>query len=208
MSKFFSNVPSKKVSSRYIFFDTDFLDRVFKDGEFFTSVTNVLKEASILLDPLTSFEFNRDVLNIREVEERSKFLAAGLFFPASNHATVYSDLILNALLLSKVYKKNGVNGASTVDFLLAARIMYMRGSKPLLLTANRKHFPSCIFTTIGIITYEDNSSGDLTTYPILEFDESKFKKMYEELRLISKPEKIVSSGKGNSTSFLTHKFSN
>lgn len=200
MSNTFVDLPDDIVKSRYIVLDNDFLNQIFKNVDFFLKVTEIFKQSSILLDPLTAFEFNRDVFSPKEIEKRSQFLAAGLFFPTSNHSEIFTTVIRNALLLSKIYKKNGCNSDSSIDLLLAGRIMYMRSSNPLLVTGNKKHFPSSIFNTLGVISSENDKNGDLISYAVLEFNKAKFEEKLADLNKIPSSLKTLVSFKFDNVS--------
>lgn len=72
---------------------------------------------------------------------------------------------------------------STVDLLLAGRVMYS-ATKPLLVTGNKKDFPTCIFDTLTTFNVEHVSDGSMQTFCVIEFNKNKFDNCLEELNKI------------------------
>ena len=99
---------------------------------------------------------------------------------------VFPKLSANALLLSKIFahqnlsKKNSNSKAiSFVDLYLSSLLMYLK-NKAVLITGNKKHFPSCIFDVIGVINFEGEDEG-IRALSIVEFNQEKFDGCYSSL---------------------------
>lgn len=51
----------KKCAGKYIFLDNDFLSYLFSDEQILQEFLELLPDQNLLLDPLTEFEFLRDI---------------------------------------------------------------------------------------------------------------------------------------------------
>ncbi|MDO8515174.1 MAG: hypothetical protein Q7S14_01615 [bacterium] len=134
---------------------------IFVDDEF----KKITSQGSILVDPLVSFEpFGRVI----------------------NHQEIFSKIQENALLLSKIYAhQNNSCTSSFVDLFLAGRLM-LNWSNSLLVTGNKKDFPSVIFDTFGVINVEQKGDGSMRAYTLLSFNPEKFTKCFNLLKNLDK----------------------
>jgi hypothetical protein len=177
------------LKGRYILLDNDFFDGIFKHQDLFRGVLPLLTDNLTLIDPLVAFEFLQTVYIPQEREVREKFLATDFFHPAVNTPEAFLKIQENGLFLSQLYEQSSSNrgnkrnqGPSSIDLLLAGRILYMRNNVPLLITGNKKHFPSSIFDTIGTLVWENEENGDAITYFVLEFSKEKFRNCYQHFK--------------------------
>jgi len=69
----------------------------------------------------------------------------------------------NALILSRIYAHHKIYSASVIDLLLAGRAMYHR-YRPLILTGNKKDFPSCVFNIETVFTWENEVTNQVKQY--------------------------------------------
>lgn len=177
---------------KYVFLDNDFLSQIAADIDFFTEIQKLLHKSYQQIDPLTEFEF----LNGNNLEHRrtkSRFLSQGNFLPVIRHQEVYFKLEQNALLLAEIYITQLPNvRCSYVDLMLAARLMYYYG-KTLLITGNKKDFPSYVFDVVGVLNYEKPGDGAMKAYSMITFNANKFNVCHAALEkrkeLILKKEK-------------------
>ncbi len=87
------------------------------------------------------------------------------------------------MLLSTIYSHKGHNKntkISLVDLFLGARCMLNAGST-LVITGNKKDFPSSIYDVISIINIEKSDSS-IKPYSVLEFNRDKFNECYKEMQ--------------------------
>jgi hypothetical protein len=166
---------SDEVRDKDIFLDNDFLNCIFKYEELFEPTAILLNKSFRIIDPLVAFEFQQTVFIPEERKKRSDFLNSEFFYPAVNHQTVFLKIQENASILARIYKHQKANcSPSLVDLFLAGRLMYLKNRKPLLITGNKRDFPSCVFATLGVMAWERSSDGGVINYYLLEFDEKKF----------------------------------
>lgn len=171
----------EKLSGKWIFLDNDFLSALFKEKELFQQAIKLLTYGNLIIDSLTAFEFLRDIYVPQERILREQFISKSIFIPAINQWQVLSKIQENALLLSKIYSHNGISKkkSSLVDLFLAARLMLNTNS--LLITGNKKDFPSCIFDTLGVLNYEQTGDGSIRAFSLIEFNRKKFDECYSKL---------------------------
>ena len=184
MGTFLDENFKESVKGKYCQLDNDFLGALFSDNFLFLAMKDLLNDYPFVYDNLTSFEFFRDIFVPNQIELREKFLSKDIFFPLTDHQEIYTKTQTNALILSKIYAQNDSklkikNTASFVDIYMASRLMSL-GSKYLLITGNKKDFPSYIFDTKGIIVNEE-ANGFMRNYSLLAFNPDKFDKCFEEL---------------------------
>src|SRR5579872_7378426 len=142
----------------YILIDNDFLSEIFRDEDILKEFLNTLEKNYFLIDPLTEFEFLRDVYEPKQRRLKKAFIAQSLFLPVPNRQELFLKLSENAILLSIIYSHRGHNKntkISHVDLFLGARCMLNAGST-LILTDNKRDFPNSIFDVVTIINVEQN----------------------------------------------------
>ena len=165
----------------YFYCDGDFLGLLLNDENFLLEVKELFSGKTFLIDSLTRLEFLRDVYLPKQRKIKEEFLDS-IFDEAIDHQEIYRQIKDNALILSRLYAHKGRNGASTVDLMLAARIM-LGGYPSFLITGNRKHFPSIIFDTMSVINYEQRD-GEMRIFSVLKFSKDKFQKALDDLKQI------------------------
>jgi hypothetical protein len=178
------------LEGRYIFTDTDFLNFLFEDEKNFEESLSFFPKSYLTIDPLIKFEFLRDVFLPLQRDLKVQFVSTKeVFYPAISHHEIFDKIQGNALLLSKIYShhynRNAKNsGWSTIDLLLAGRAMYYWKSSAII-TGNKKDFPSAVFDTIGVISYETNDN-QIKTFSIIVFNKDKFEECTKALLKIQK----------------------
>jgi len=177
---------SKFLSSRYIYFDNDFLSILYRGVEVFNKVMPLFIDSFLFVDPFTRFEFLRGIYVPGEKEPMEKFIDSEAFTQPTNNNQIFQNIQTNALQLSLIYSHKGFpKGAGTIDLLLAGRLMTQANFKPLLVTGNKKDYPSCVFDTKSIISIEQND-GQMKPYCIVEFNQNKLEKCLSDLKQIHK----------------------
>lgn len=174
-----------KLDGRYIFLDSDFLSNMFHEEEFLDEALLLFSKSYPTIDPFIEFEFLRDVFLTKQRKLKENFLAKeDIFFPAVNQADISRQIHENAMILSMIYthqaQKSSVKmNVSLVDLFLAARTMFYP-SKSVLVTGNKKDYPSCIFDTLLILNWEQKD-GTIRAFCCLTFSKEKFEKCFKEL---------------------------
>ncbi|HYD35040.1 MAG TPA: hypothetical protein VD999_03145 [Vitreimonas sp.] len=192
MQLFYDQRITSLVQDKYIFLDNDFLSLLFTNEEAFREAYSCLAGSYFLLDSLTIFEFLRNIFVPKERKIREKFLASSLgntsvFFLATDHNDIYIKTRENALILSKIYAHQGINGnkksggPGPIDLFLAAKLMIYSKRNHLLITGNKKDFPTVIFDTLSILNIEDKNSGTMRCYSLVSFNQEKFDDCFEKL---------------------------
>ncbi|MEN8253140.1 MAG: hypothetical protein ABFQ62_02050 [Patescibacteria group bacterium] len=175
MSKqcFVSKDFDKQIKSKYIFLDNDFISELFQNEGVFVETLKIfrLNNSTLVISPFTFFEFLRDIFFPKERKVREDFIGNDkVFSPVINTHQVFVKVKENALLLSKIYshKRSQKVGKSPslVDLFLAARVMFYKNNH-LLITGNKKDFPSFIFDVIGVINIQRNENGSCRAYCVL-----------------------------------------
>lgn len=192
MNVFFEESLDEIIGGKSVYLDNDFLSR-WLEPEVFTILAERLSTSYLTIDPLTRFEFLRDVFLPTERKLKEEFISQEIFFADLNHQEIFAKLQNNALLLSKIYSHKRQNrGNSLVDYFLAARLIYRNG-RALLITGNIKDFPDCVFNVVSTINITSND-GRLICYGIIEFDREKFDNCCNDLgRLDQQVEEELSS---------------
>lgn len=169
------------LTNQYVLLDGDFLGKLYEDEEFLGEFVSLLSKSSLMLDPMVAFEFLRDVFDPEYRKQKEKFLDDEIFNKTNNHQNVFLKIQENALLLSKIYAhKNKSKGVSTSDLYLASRIFQLP-SNSVLITGNKKHFPSCVFSVVGVINVEDQKDESIRSFSILKLDKNNLEKSYSDL---------------------------
>lgn len=175
------------IEGKYIYLDNDFLKALSEDDNFAQSIYRLLAKGYLAIDNLVRLEFLRDIFIPDQREEKEKFIINNNFFKQSIlHPETFIEQQNNALLLSRMYqqqiqktKKNTGCHASPVDLLLASRIM-LNYERELLITGNKRDFPSCIFDIIHIFPHE-LPQGNIVPFCLIKFNKNKFDKCFKEL---------------------------
>jgi len=182
--KLFTNKDTTNSSAQlYILIDNDFLSEIFHDEDVLKEFLQTFEKNYFLIDPLTEFEFLRDVYEPTQRGLKKAFVAQSIFLPIPNRQEIFMKLWENAMLLSIIYSHKGHNKnakISIVDLFLGARCMLNAGST-LIITGNKKDFPSSIFDVMSIINLEQND-GNIKPYSVIGFNISKFDKCYNEIQ--------------------------
>lgn len=182
---FVSNNDFSVLDGRYIFIDTDFLSFLFEDENNLEESLRFFPKVYLSIDSLIQFEFLREVFLPSTRDLKVKFISTKeVFYPAISHHEIFDKVKENALLLSKIYahqlnRSNRNSSWSTIDLLLAGRAMYYWKSSAII-TGNKKDFPSVVFDTIGVISYETNDN-QIKTFSILIFNKEKFEQCSKSL---------------------------
>ncbi|MFA6503124.1 MAG: hypothetical protein WCT45_02620 [Candidatus Paceibacterota bacterium] len=166
-------IEAEQLKDKYIFLDNDFLGIIFEDEELLKSSLTFI-DGYRVIDGFTRIEFLRDVWLPEIREKKEQFLNSELFFPVSEHQELFKQTRENAIELSRLYAHNNPGrkgGVSTVDLLLAGTLMFYR--KSILVTGNKKDFPSCIFDTIGVLNFEQKD-GHMRAISFVQFNSDKF----------------------------------
>lgn len=184
MEKLIINGDEGRLSDKYVFVDNDFLGILFGDAKIFKDFVSVAK-GNLIIDPLTDFEFMRDLFDPARRVPREAFLYDSVFVQAESHSHVHQELMDNALILSRIYShqkdraKTGPKAASIVDLFLGARLM-KHGKNSVLVTGNKKDFPSCVFDTVCVLNYEQ-PDGSMRAISVVTFNRQKFEVCYQSL---------------------------
>lgn len=164
---------TEKIAGKYLYLDTDFLSKILDDGEALKSFVVLTNRSYIVIEPNIKFEFLRNVYLPEKRMALEKFIDNDeLFYRAIDHQTIFSQQRANALTLSYVYAQNGCKSASLVDLFLAGRAL-IENPRALIVTGNRKDFPSTIFNAIGYLNYEERD-GQIRAFAVLEFSKGKY----------------------------------
>ncbi len=173
----FNNAPelAKEIKGKYIFLDNDALSLVIKDKNTFSEFNQLMRDGWPILDPYTVFELRRDLYDVKKRRNIEDILDIDYFSLAENTQESFIKIQDNALLLSRIYAQqiSGKKSWSSIDLLLAGRIMYNNGNA-VLITGNKKDFPSCVFDTVGVINLEDETNGNMLALSVIEFNKKKF----------------------------------
>jgi hypothetical protein len=177
------------IEGKYIYLDSDFLKVLSEDINFAQNIYKILIKNYLVIDNLIRLEFLRDIFIPEQKADKEKFINSNFFQQSILHPEVFTKQQENALLLSKIYKqqirntkKNTACHSSPVDLLLAARLM-LNYVRELLITGNKKDFPSCIFDIIHIFPYE-LKQGNIIPFCLIKFNKDKFDKYHKELKEI------------------------
>lgn len=91
------------------------------------------------------------------------------------------------MLLSKIFAHQSNHHASSiVDLFLASNLMYLKNAT-MLITGNKKDFPSCVFDTMGVMNYEETTNkGEekIQAFYLIKFNENKFDACYKKLKTL------------------------
>jgi len=171
---------TEDLKDTYIFLDNDFLGSIFSDVELLHGSLELVGE-QLVISTFTRIEFLRDVYLPEIRKKKESFLESKVFLPMADHQIVFEKTRENALLLSRLYAHNKKVGASLVDLLLAGTLMMYE--KAVLVTGNKKDFPSFLFDTVGVMNFEQVDGG-MRAISVVKFNPDKFRaceSAYEKL---------------------------
>lgn len=141
------------LKGKAIFVDSDFLGVLYSDEEIFEETLKTLP-GNLYIDPFVRFEFLRDVTDLQKRINKQTFLNGKVFNPAISHPELYIKVRDIAINLSYIYaSQNKAKGVSIVDLMLAAQLIRSPNDS-IILTGNRKDYPSIIFDAVTILNYE------------------------------------------------------
>lgn len=170
---------------RFLYLDNDFLTFVYKDEVSFASIFETLSKSVLIVDPLTKFEFLRGMYVPTEKTNMEIFVNR-FRMSLSEKDKIFQNLQKDALNLSLIYSHKGrTNGVSTVDLLLASRIIQNKEKIPLLITGNRKDFPSFIFDTKAIFNIENSKNDETRMFFVLELNQNHFDLCMKDLEKVT-----------------------
>jgi len=172
---FFDDKKISEIKDKNIFLDNDFLGILFGSEDFFSEFLGIFPRVLFLIDPLTVFEFMRDIFIPKQRELREKFIYIDkIFAVVPNHHENFEAIQKNALLLSKICSHENVkSNPGVVDLFLAGRVM-MHADNAVLITSNQKHFPRFLFEVVSVLNYVDEKSEDTKVFYFLKFNKNKF----------------------------------
>jgi hypothetical protein len=187
---FFDDKKVFEIKDQNIFLDNDFLGILFENEEFFPEFLEIFPQVLFLIDPLTAFEFMRDIFIPKQRELRERFIYNDKIFTiAPNHHENFEAIQKNALLLSKICShKNIKSNPGIVDLFLAGRVM-IYADNTILVTSNQKHFPRFLFDVVSVLNYVDEQSENTRTFYFLKFNKGKFSNCYILLDKVGKEDK-------------------
>ncbi len=165
--------------------DTDFLGFIFRHDPVLQLFNELAQKSSFLIDSLTEFEFMRDVYAPKQRFLRERFIKQDFFKKAPSGLSLGKSIQENALILSKIYALNNRSkGVSFVDLMLSGRIIAQK--KTLILSGNKKDFPSCVFEAKGVLNFEDNGFPAPKSFWLISYNETKFDTCYQHLKKVEK----------------------
>jgi len=182
MALFLDEKFTEVVKEKYLLVDNDFLGALFNHEELLSKMQTIFADSYFVYSNITTFEFLRDIYVPKQRELREQFLSKDIFFPLTEHQEIYTRTQDMALILSKIYSHHGLRSPSFVDIFLASRLVSLE-ERYLLITGNKKDFPSFIFDTKGVLTIEDDN-GSLRNYCLLFFNRFKFNQCFSELNKV------------------------
>ncbi|MDP3724512.1 MAG: hypothetical protein Q8R11_02635 [bacterium] len=185
MNFFYALTPPDCLHGQHVYLDGDFLGMLFSDGQIFQKCISILSKSPLLIDPLVEIEFLRDIFLPEQFKIKNAFISQPIFLPLARSQEIFLKILENVLVLSKIYAhQNKSKGVSFVDLFLAATLM--KQPQSLLITGNKKHFPSTLFDTLGVINIQQ---GDdlFKAFFIVKFNETAFQQASLKLKRVSNP---------------------
>lgn len=185
MKLFVDERASSKFAGKYVFLDNDFLSEIFSDEELFKKTLEFFSRGFLTIDPLIKFEFLRDTYLPEQRKLKEDFISKAVFTPAVSHNDIFVRLQSNALLLSKIYthEKQPNCKPSFIDLMLAGRMMFHENIG-VLVTRNKKDYPSCVFDIEIVLNAERPKDGVILSYSVLCFSRRKFNVCYRNLQTL------------------------
>lgn len=184
MNIHFSRGIENAIKGKYIFLDTDFLNVLFHNTDVLKQITNLTTDSFLHIDELTQFELLRGVFEPKKVQMLTDFMENDSFIPIHFHQTQFQQIKNNAITLSRIFSMKAKSKTSSLaDLYLAGRVM-MNPHQNVILTGNKKDFPSCVFDTTGVISAESN--GDtIQSFCVMQFSTTKFTEALSRLQALS-----------------------
>ena len=176
---------SSKFTGKNIFLDNDFLSAIFGDEELFKNTLAFFSRGFLTIDSLVKFEFLRDTYLPPQRKLKEAFISKSIFAPVTNHNDIFLRIQNNALLLSKIYTHTNQPNCkpSFIDLMLAGRMMFHE-NVGVLVTHNKKDFPSCVFNIETVLNAERTKDAVLLSYSVISFNKRKFNTCYTNLRTL------------------------
>ena len=116
----------------------------------------------------------------------NEFLDENVYTRISYNQTHLKQIHENALVLSHIFSMQSKSKhISLSDLYLAGRIM-MNPDQFVVLTGNKKDFPSCVFDVAGTIFVEEKDEN-VRTFCVLHFNHQKFKEALQRLNNLTQP---------------------
>lgn len=174
--------------NKIIFIDNDFLGLLYQSKGLLKDTLNSISNKKLFLHPFTEFEFLRDVFAPEQRSLKEKFISSPTFghIKPDTHLKVFQKVFDNSLLLSKIFahqkqliKNNSNKAISFVDLQLSSLLMYLK-DKSILITGNKKDFPSCVFDILAIINFE-TKDGSVRAISVISFNQNKFDSCHKSL---------------------------
>ena len=176
------HISPEDLQGNYVFLDNDFLGIIFEDDELLRTSMQLLSGSYITIDGFTRLEFLRDVWLPEIRDKKELFLAnTDIFSPVAEHQIIFEAMRENALELSRLYAHKKRAGVSMVDLLLAGRAMMIEHS--IIITGNKKDFPSFIFDVVGVTNFEQND-GTMRSISAVKFNRTKYAECVEAYRKV------------------------
>lgn len=168
---------------KIILLDNYFLSELYKSRVLLEDIVKLNPSKKFYLHPFTEFEFLRNVFLPKDRILKEAFIGSDFFghIKSDNHLKIFQKIFDNSLLLSKIYAHNNhALSSSFVDLILASMLMYFKNIT-VLITGNKKDFPSCLFDVLSVLNFETNE-GNIRSISIVAFNQSKFDKCYADLQ--------------------------
>jgi len=168
-----------QISEGWVFVDNDFLTALFESKELIEKIVKHNPSIVLLIDPLTKFEFLRDVIDLEQRELKEKFLAnEELFSLILNKHEHFSKAQENAIEISRPHAsiKPQIPRPDTVDLLLTARVFLHSGK---LVTGNKKHFSAFMFDVKSSFLIHDHKN-EWRDFYVLTSNHKKYNKLAKE----------------------------
>lgn len=182
MKLYSDNAAISSCKGWYLLLDNDFLGELYKDEEIVEEFLDKFRESYFIVDPITEFEFLRDVFEPQQRSIKEAFISKPMFVPVASRQEIFLRVQENALILSKIYSHKGHNKntkISLVDLFLAGRCM-LNAPTIMIVTGNKKDFPNSIFDITAVINIEQGD-GSIKPYSIVQFNKQKFDDCYKAL---------------------------
>lgn len=186
-TKWFSKKSFSILKNKELFLDNDFLNRIYKNKVVFHNFIEIFSESFFIIDRIVFFEFIKSLYVPKEIEPRIKFIKSPFFYITPSHQQFNQSLEKSAII-SQIYSNQTSNfpkknkpKPSFVDLFLAGKL-FLNPNNKLLITGNKKDFPTTLFDTIDVITIEDQDFNKTFTFFLLEPNQKKFDSALSKLK--------------------------
>jgi hypothetical protein len=186
-----SSLTPDLVAGQQIYLDADMLGVLVRDktGEQANQFFGLFAGATFIIHPLIRFEFLRDIFVPKQRAIKEDFIDDKEWFVHDvDHQEVHVKVRDRAMDLSQIYahagQKTRHTGWSTIDLILAARVG--TGNKDtLLLTGNRKDYPSVVFDQLATIVFS-NSDDSQSVFTLLRFNADAYSACMDGIKRLEK----------------------